>query len=150
MVGRRQLLDAPPATVIMTTTLKDPPSVVYSGSLAQPAGNGGLTWLHLQFIRGLRKLGCDVLFVDRLEPGMCIDDAGNPSTLEQSSNLRYFLRVMNQFGLSSNFSLIYNGGERVIGRSREELLQKASTTDLLLNVMAFFNDEEILSRIERR
>src|SRR2546421_83889 len=43
-------------------------SVIYSGSLAQPAGNGGLTWLHLQFILGLQRLGCDVLFLD-IDPG---------------------------------------------------------------------------------
>jgi hypothetical protein len=149
-VGRRQLLDAPPTSLLIMTTLKDPPSVVYSGSLAQPAGNGGLTWLHLQFILGLQKLGCDVLFIDRLEPAMCVDDDGNPSTLEQSSNLRYFLSVMSQFGLSDNFSLFYNGGQRVIGRRREELLENASSADLLLNVMGFLNDEEILGRIERR
>src|SRR3954469_15873470 len=106
MVGRRQLLDAPPATVIMTTTFKKRPSVLYSGSVAQPAGNGGLTWLHLQFILGLRKLGCEVLFIDRLEPAMCTDDAGNATSLEDSSNLRYFLSVMDQFGLSNNFSLL--------------------------------------------
>src|SRR4051812_45794373 len=118
MVGRRQLLDAPPATVMMTTTFKKRPSVVYSGSLAQPAGNGGLTWLHLQFILGLRKLGCDVLFVDRLDPAMCTDDAGNPCSFERSVNVRYFLDVMNRFELADNFALIYNHGEYVLGRSR--------------------------------
>jgi hypothetical protein len=81
---------------------------------------------------------------------MCIDHAGNPSTLEESSNLRYFLGVIDQFGLSADFSLIYNGGERVIGRSREDILRAASSADLLLNVMGFLNDEEILCRIERR
>jgi hypothetical protein len=150
MVGWRQLLDAPPASDIIMTTLREPPSVLYSGSLAQPTGNGGLTWLHLQFLLGLRKLGCNVLFIDRLEPPMCTDDAGNPSTLEESWNLRYFLSVMNQFGLSDNFSLIYNRGERVIGRSREDVLRDSSSADLLLNVMGFLNEEDILSRIERR
>src|SRR3954454_281417 len=150
MVGWRQLLDAPPTSVTMMTTLKDPPSVLYSGSVAQPVGNGGLTWLHLQFILGLQKLGCEVLFIDRLEPAMCTDDAGNPTCLEESSNLRYFLSVMNQFGLSNKFALLYNGGERIVGRSREELVKQASSADLLLNVMGFLNDEEFLSRIERR
>src|SRR3954468_5532118 len=107
MVGRRQLLDAPAARIVTMTMRKDRPSVVYSGSLAQPAGNGGLTWLHLQFILGLQNLGCNVLFIDRLEPAMCTDDAGNPTSLDKSSNLRYFLSVMDQFGLSNNFSLLY-------------------------------------------
>src|SRR3954471_18207372 len=150
MVGRRQLLDAPPASVNTKMKVKDRPFVIYSGSLAQPVANGGLTWLHLQFILGLRKLGCEILFVDRLEQSMCVDDTAQPTSLEQSANLRYFLKVMNQFGLSESHSLIYNGGERVIGRSRKDLLKDASSADLLLNVMGFLNDEEILSRIDRR
>jgi glycosyltransferase involved in cell wall biosynthesis len=150
MVGRWQLLDAPPAPIATMMRANNRPSVIYSGSLAQPVGNGGLAWLHLQFILGLQRLGCDVLFLDRLEPSMCIDTAGNPTSLENSANLRYFLDVMSEFGLTKNFSLIYNGGERVIGRSREDLLRQAPTSDLLLNVMGFLNDEEILSRIERR
>lgn len=126
------------------------PSVIYSGSIAQPVGNGGLAWLHLQFILGLQKLGCDVLFVDRLEPSMCIDRAGNPASLEGSANLRYFLSVMSEFGLTKSFSLIYNGGERVIGRSYEDVIRHASSSDLLLNVMGYLNDEQILSQVDRR
>jgi hypothetical protein len=126
------------------------PSIVYSGSLAQPSGNGGLTWLHLQFIEGLRRLGCNLLFVDRLEPSMCVDALGRPSSFEDSHNLRYFLTVMNEFGLAGNFSLIFNGGERVIGVSREDVMRRASEANLLLNVMGYLNDEEILSRIRRR
>src|SRR3954454_7973405 len=100
MVGRWQLLDAPSAPIATMMRSNNRPSVIYSGSLAQPVGNGGLTWLHLQFILGLRKLGCDVLFIDRLEPAMCIDDAGDPCSFEESSNLRYFVNVIDQFGLS--------------------------------------------------
>src|SRR5215213_8534648 len=114
MVGWRQLLDAPSTSKMTMTTRSDRLAVIYCGSLAQPAGNGGLTWLHLQFILGLRQLGCEVLFVDRLEPSMCIDRDGNPTSLENSASLRYFLNVMREFGLTENFSLIYNRGERVV------------------------------------
>jgi hypothetical protein len=150
VVGRRQLLDAPTAYIAIMLPINKRPSVVYSGSIAQPVDNGGLAWLHLQFILGLQKLGCDVLFIDRLEPAMCVDSAGNPTLFESSANLRYFLNVMNEFGLTQSFSLIYNNGEQVFGRSREEVIRHASSSDLLLNVMGYLNDEEILSRIERR
>src|SRR3954464_8049190 len=126
------------------------PSVIYSGLIAQPVGNGGLAWLHLQFILGLQKLGCDVLFVDRLEPPMCVDNVGEPTSFENSANLRYFLNMMSEFGLTKSFSLFYNGGEQLIGRSRDDVIRHASSSDLLLNVMGYLNDEEILSRIQRR
>ncbi len=50
--------------------------ILYSGALAQVPRQGGLTWLHLQFLLGLRRLGWDVLFLDRLEPEMCVDATG--------------------------------------------------------------------------
>src|SRR5437868_7168674 len=95
-------------------------SLLYSGSLAQVPRQGGLTWLHLQFLLGLRRLGWDVLFLDRLEPDMCVDEAGRPASLADSVNLRYFLEVIDQFGLGDAFCLTYNRGERVVGVSRAQ------------------------------
>src|SRR5438093_8883980 len=82
--------------------------IVYSGALAQVPRQGGLTWLHLQFLLGLRRLGWDVLFLDRLSPEMCVDEVGQPARFEDSLNVRYFLRVMRDFGLGEAFSLSYN------------------------------------------
>ncbi len=160
--------------------------ILYSGSLAQVPRQGGLTWLHLQFLLGLRRLGWDVLFLDRLEPEMCVDAAGRPATAEESENLRYFMKVMNEYGLTESrlgtlarpgsdigdrpagatgkmahaatgrsahppaFSLNYNRGERVFGLPRERVLERAAEADLLLNVMGYLNDEEILGRVRRR
>jgi hypothetical protein len=124
--------------------------LLYSGALAQVPRQGGLTWLHLQFLLGLRRLGWEVLFVDRLGPEMCVNEAGEQVPLESSLNLRYFLRVMEAFGLGDSYSLIYNRGERVIGVSRERLLERASAADALLNVMGYLDDEEVLGRVGRR
>lgn len=135
--------------------------ILYSGSLAQVPGQGGLTWLHLQFLLGLRRLGWDVLFLDRLESEMCVDAAGQPAAVEHSENLRYFLTVMNEYGIEEgstgrnaqpeiSFSLNYNGGERVFGLPLEQVLERAAEADLFLNVMGFLNDEEILRRVRRR
>jgi hypothetical protein len=145
--------------------------ILYSGALAQVPKQGGLTWLHLQFLLGLRRLGWDVLFLDRLEPETCVDAAGQPATAEESENLHYFLTVMREFGLdesrlglrpdrcelslgtesqATGYSLNYNRGERVFGLSRERVLERAAEADLLLNVMGYLNDEEILGRVRRR
>ena len=42
------------------------------------------------------------------------NSAGRPTVLEESANLRYFLRVMTDYGLDDAFSLFYNRGERVV------------------------------------
>src|SRR2546421_1257 len=125
-------------------------SLLYSGALAQVPRQGGLTWLHIQFLLGFRRLGWDVLFIDRLGSEMCVDEAGRQVPLEASLNLRYFLRVLEEFGLSDAFCLIYNRGERVMGLPREKVLERASAADVLLNVMGYLDDEDILSRVRRR
>src|SRR6266540_2818961 len=69
-------------------------SIVIAGSLAQKPGRGGHTWVFLQWILGFRKLGWDVLFLDRLEPEMCVGDTGAPAPLARSWNVWYFMNVM--------------------------------------------------------
>src|SRR4051794_3960196 len=114
--------------------------IVIAGSLAQKPGHGGHTWALLQYLLGFRRLGWDVLFLDRLEPGMCVDARGQPCPLEQSQNLRYFLDVMHRFGLGEAFSLAYPCGERVVGLSRRQVLRRSEDAAFLLNVMGFLTD----------
>jgi len=124
-------------------------TVVVAGSLAQRPGSrpggGGHTWVFLQYLLGFRRLGWDVLFVDRLEPEMCVDRNGNPAPLESSFNLRYTTEVMDRFGLSGQWALLYDGGREVVGCARDEVLERASRSTLLLNVMGYLDDEEILA-----
>src|SRR6266480_995132 len=90
-------------------------TIVIAGSLAQKPHQGGHTWQFLQYLLGWRRLGWEVVFVDRLEPGMCVDSAGQPCALEDSVNLRYFLRVMREFGLGQAFCLLYDQGRQAVG-----------------------------------
>lgn len=128
--------------------------ILYSGALAQVPRQGGLTWLHLQFILGLKRIGWDVLFIDRLDQAMCIDDAGQTTEWEESLNLQYFLKVMRDFGLADSgqptFSLLFDRGREVYGLPYDAVLERAAKADLLLNVMGYLNDEEILRRVRRR
>jgi hypothetical protein len=117
--------------------------------MAQKAGHGGLTWVFLQYILGLRQLGWDVLFVDRLEAEMCVDAAGNHVPLEDSVNLRYLTEVMERFGLTDRWALAYEG-ERFVGLSREEVLDRVRDCAFLLNVMGYLTHEEILAAAPRR
>lgn len=124
--------------------------IVVAGSLAQRPWFGGHVWVFLQYLLGFRRLGWDVLFVDRLEPGMCVDDSGAPCSLEQSTNMSYLLSVMRKFGLQDDFALLYGGGRKVVGLSRERLLERTRRSALLLNVMGYLDDEAMLELAPRR
>src|SRR4051812_13128928 len=127
-----------------------PRTIVVAGALAQKPEHGGLTWFYLHFLLGFRRLGWEVCFLDRLEPEMCVDRAGQPCLVERSVNLEYFLRTLRAFGLADSFSLLYDGGRRHIGLSRAQTLEAVRRSALLLNVMGYLNDEEVLARASRR
>lgn len=120
------------------------PRIVIAGSVAQRPRRGGHTWVFLQYLLGFRQLGYDVLFVDRLEPEMCVDEAGRPCSLEESVNLSYLVEVLSTFGFDRHFALLYDHGKRVIGMSRAQLREQVERSALLVNVMGFLDDEEIL------
>ena len=127
-----------------------PTSIVIAGSLAQKPGRGGHTWVFLQYILGFKKLGWDVLFLDRLEPDMCTDETGTRTPVERSWNLRYALDVMRGFGLSDDYALLYDEGAATLGLSRPDVLERVKRSAALINVMGFLKDEEILAAAPRR
>jgi hypothetical protein len=120
-------------------------TIIVAGSLAQRPRIGGHTWVFLQYLLGFRRLGWEVLFVDRLEPEMCVDAEGEAAELRSSVNLSYLAEVMERFGLGDRWSLLYDGGREVVGRGRAEVVEAARHSALLLNAMGFLDDEEILS-----
>ena len=61
--------------------------------------------MFLQYLLGFKKLGWDVLFLDRLEPAMAVDEAGAPATIERSWNVSYFVDVMQRFCLDGSYAL---------------------------------------------
>jgi hypothetical protein len=121
-------------------------TVIVAGALAQRPMRAGHTWVFLQYLLGFRALGFDVVFVDRLEPGMCTDAGGAPAGLEESMNVRYLRAVMERFGLADSWMLLYDAGRTCLGLPRERLPQAA----LLLNVMGYLEDEEILGAAQQR
>jgi hypothetical protein len=125
-------------------------SVVLAGSLAQKPHLGGHTWVFLQYLLGFRRLGWDVLFLDRLEPAMCVDEGGRPCGVEQSINMRYFLDVMNRFGLNDAYSLSYDRGTHVFGLQMPDVIERTRHAAFLLNVMGFLADEDVLASARRR
>lgn len=124
--------------------------VIIAGSLAQRPGVGGHAWVFLQYLLGLRRLGFEVLFLDWLDAAMCRDAAGGRCGVGESWNVRYLAEVMARAGLSDAWSVSFNHGEQTLGRSRAAVLEFARETDVLINVMGFLSETEILGCVRRR
>jgi hypothetical protein len=109
-------------------------AVIVAGSVAQRPHHGGHAWVFLQYLLGFRRLGFDVLFVDRLDRDMDVDE----------SNVRFLSELMDRFGLGSDWAILLDGGRETVGRTRNDVVETAERSVLLLNVMGFLEDEEIL------
>jgi hypothetical protein len=123
-----------------------PETVVVAGSVAQRPAAGGHTWVFLQYLLGFRDLGWSVVLLDRLEPDMCVDHSGEPCPLEDSVNLHYLEEVVTRFELDDSYALLFDGGTRCLGMSRDRLRERVSQSALLLNVNGFVADEDVLGR----
>ncbi len=115
--------------------------VAVGGSLAQRPGYGGHAWALLNYLLGFRQLGHEVLFLDRLDPGMA---ASGP---EHDRCVEWFVSVLEGAGLSGSYCLLV--GEETVGLSRRRALEQLRDSLLLLNVMGFVNDEELLAASPR-
>jgi hypothetical protein len=125
-------------------------TAVVAGSVAQKPGFGGHTWVFLQFLLGLRRLGWEVVFIDRLEPEMCVDVEGRRCPIEKSWNLRRLHQVMADFGFEESWSLLYDRGRQLFGLTRNELLERVRRAVVAFNIMGFLDDEEILGQAGTR
>lgn len=112
------------------------PSVIVSGMIAATPGQGGATWAILQYLLGLRRLGCDVHFVEPVES----PDGQSGAYLE---------RVMKRFGLVDRWALVQPGGDTT-GMSRERLKETARDADIMLNVSGMLTDPDVLEAVPVR
>ncbi len=124
--------------------------VVVAGAMAQhPVGAGGIMWAFLQYVLGLRELGCDVLYVEHVEPGTCRDEEWRPVPFLESANVRHFNALAARFGLEGSVSLLERGGPHV-GLSEEEITDWAGAADLFINVSGRFHLWNVLRAARRR
>src|SRR5437764_8162294 len=125
-------------------------TIAVAGSLAQKPGQGGHTWVFLQYLLGFRRLGWDVLFLDRLEPDMCRNAAGRPCSPVASENIRYLRNVLGRFGLGEAFAVACDEGRCWVGLGRDEVLRRVRRSDVLFNFMGYFTDPDVLAVARRR
>src|ERR671937_2601509 len=125
-------------------------SIAIAGSVAQRTGYGGHAWALLQYALGFRRLGYEVLFIDRLTPEMAADRSGrHPKALTRQC-IDWFVGVMRWAGLEGSYALLLDGDDGSVGLSRAETLKRVGDSQLLLNIMGFITDEAILEAAPRR
>ena len=111
-------------------------TIVVAGSLAQCPHRGGHAWVFLQYLLGFRRLGYDVLFLDRVD-----DDPGG--------GLRYLADVMRRYGLGEHFA-VARPDRSYFGIGRREVIEWVRRSAAFINVMGFFNDADVLAAARRR
>ena len=117
-------------------------SIAVAGSLAQRPGRGGHAWVFLNYLLGLRDLGHEVIFIDRLTPEMVRDDCGD---IGRSPEARWLGQVMTASGFGDRYFLLEEGFGNGEAHSRSRLLEHLRRTDLLINVNGFLRDAELLA-----
>ena len=115
-------------------------TIAVSGSVAQRPGYGGHAWVFLQYLLGFRRLGWEVLFVDRLDSTIGVGEVGK----------RFLADVLEPFDLGASFVLLDENGASISGVSRSAALERVRESALLLNVMGYLEDEEILAAARTR
>jgi hypothetical protein len=124
--------------------------VLVSGAIANKHHHVGEAWVRLNWLLGLRRLGCDVYFVEQIRTDSCVDEAGSPAAFEASANVRYFDDVMREFDLGGVASLLCEEGCHAGGRTYREVLEIAEAADVLINISGHLTLESILRRVRRR
>ena len=126
------------------------PTVLVSGAIANKHLNGGEAWARLNWVLGLRRLGCTVYFVEQIRSDTCVDDAGAPASFEESANLRFFAGIVRTFGFEDVSSLIVDEGPKTHGLPFSGVLEAAEAADVLINISGLLTIESVLRRIRRK
>jgi hypothetical protein len=105
----------------------------------------GSTWVRLQYMLGLSKLGVESFWVDRLS---AIDPYDHPHTLDYL--VERFDRTARQFGFGDRYCVIYNRGEKLFGLSENALASLVDSAELLLNISGYLPADSPLMKVPRR
>ena len=121
--------------------------ILLSGMIAKVPSQGGLTWVVLQYLLGLRQLGHEVHFLELISD-TDLTPCGAP--FRESSNAAYLHSVINRFQLNDSVTLLNIDTMESIGKSHADLLCYTNQCDLLLNLSGCLTDQQFVSPIPLR
>ena len=122
-------------------------NILLAGMVAAVPGQGGLTWVVLQYLLGLKQLGHQVHLLEAMGPDS-IEPPGTP--FRESVNAAYFRGVCDAFGLNDSATLMNAGTRETIGRSLAELERLSADCDVLINISGILKEPELTGRIPLR
>lgn len=111
-------------------------SIVVSAALVRAHERGGHAWFVLQYLLGFRRLGFRVTFIDHVDSS---DDDPFP-----------VVRLIGQHDADIEVVVLGPDGESICGLDRAQAVERLRRSSLLLNVMGYLNDEELLGEARRR
>ena len=90
---------------------------------------GGHFWVYMQYAQGLRRLGCDVYWLEQFRP------PGSGDAAQEASLLSPFFERMQRFGLEGKTLLYAKAGDdfRFVGCEWPDVERVLRRADLLLN-----------------
>jgi hypothetical protein len=110
---------------------------------------GGQTWLYLNWLRGLARLGHDVFYVED-DAAWPYDPRRNSITDDPGYAVEYLGKVLARIGLGDRWAYraLYKGQDACYGLSRGRLIQLYERCDALLNVCGatVLNDDHARAR----
>jgi hypothetical protein len=104
---------------------------------------GGMQWLNLHYLAGLRALGFEVFWLDVLGS----PKKGAPRSLDEMVD--GFRIQCEQFDLGDHWAVLYDG-QKIFGMTERLLHSLCGDAALLINLCGALKDDELLRRIQRR
>jgi hypothetical protein len=117
--------------------------IAVAGSVAQRPQRGGHAWVFLQYLLGFRQLGYEVLFIDRLTSEML------PPGASPAEGIGWVEETMAAHGLGDSYAILLDGGESA-GLPRQQVAERLRGSALLVDVMGFLGDDDLLAAAPRR
>jgi hypothetical protein len=111
------------------------PSAIVAGAIANKPLNGGEAWVRLSWILGLRRLGFEVCFLERL--GAATGQAHLEAVLEE-------------FGLGAGAALLDQNGRSLLGLDTETLAAMIGEADVLFDISGHLGRLGIAAAARRR
>jgi hypothetical protein len=104
---------------------------------------GGMQWLNLHYVAGLRALGFEVFWLDVLG----LPKKGIQRSLD--TMVGGFRAQCEQFGLGDHWAVLYDS-RKIFGMTESLLHSLCGDAALLINLSGALKDNELLRRIQRR
>lgn len=105
----------------------------------------GSTWVRLQYLLGLQRLGIESFWVDHLS---AVDPLNRHHSLHYL--IESFDHTARSFGLQDHYCIVYNNGERYFGMPEKQLMQIVADAELLISISGHLPPKSPFMRIPRR